>query len=190
MVSNGLLNLYSRGVIFIKKMVSFKSIIGWTTMTLFFLLCFIIVLCLPIKLFWLYGLFGGFIIIGLIAIFTAQTYIIIDEQKSKIDLVLSPLIDPFINKEVRYNKDNWNNSIGLNDVGNYFIKKISKEEKSLFLGSKFILNKYIVIETLKGSKKYFYVALFTKKQIEYILNVLNKYAINCSPVDNDMKFFK
>ncbi len=149
-------------------MTSFKTTFGWSMMTLAFLICFIVLLLIPNKLYWLIGLFGGLVIIGTIAIITTKSQIIINEDEKTIKLIISPLIDPASCKEKRHRIDEWNNHVNLLEIKSYQIRKVSKEEKEKFLGSKFVSNNYLIIELKKGSLKYINISQFSKKQIAFI----------------------
>jgi len=157
------------------KIISLKSIIIWLLVTLMFLTCFIVLFFLPNTLLWLFVFFGGFVVIGIILIFTAQTKIVIDDQKLTIELIASPLTDPSINKENRRKKDEWNNKVNLSDIKDLTIRKVSREEKNGLLGSKFISNEYLVIKVKSGGLKFLHIAMFSNKQIAEIVKIINKY---------------
>ena len=71
-------------------------------------------------------------------------------------------------------RDQWNYNVYFPDIQSIEIVSLSKEERRKNLGSKYLFHKYLKIKVSKNGYKYIYISLFTKKQINNIINIFSK----------------
>jgi hypothetical protein len=74
------------------------------------------------------------------------------------------------------NKDNidrWNWEVRISEIKIVEVVYLTKEEKYKFTSGKFFFNKFLSITLNNDKKKYFYISLFSNKQIKKIVRLLN-----------------
>ncbi len=69
----------------------------------------------------------------------------------------------------------FNSCVSLDEIEAFEIVSLTKEEKKQYVGQKHIFSKYLKFK-IKNSDdcKYIYISVYSKKQIDYLLNLLSK----------------
>ena len=67
----------------------------------------------------------------------------------------------------------WNSEININEVSNVELVKLTKAQKTKYIGYIHLFDKYIKISLNNSiSAKYIYVSIYSKSQIKQIINIL------------------
>jgi len=69
--------------------------------------------------------------------------------------------------------DGWNNNVYMPDVENVEVVVLKKKDRTKLLGSRYVFHKYLKIKVGVDTYKYFYVSMFSKKQITELISIMN-----------------
>lgn len=68
----------------------------------------------------------------------------------------------------------YNSEINIYDIEKIEIITLTKEEQLKYIGYKHLLRKYLKLNLKYGNPKYVYVGIYSKYQINKIIEILNK----------------
>lgn len=121
------------------------------------------------------GIAGGFMAMAICSFFALGcfvNYIVIDKGL----IVVNDY--PFLcsKNNLKNNQLQTSNScIMLDEIENFEIVRLSKDEKKKYIGLKHLFSKYLKFKIKNSDEcKYIYVSVYTKKQIDCLLNILSK----------------
>ena len=112
------------------------------------------------------------VVLSLLKLFAIPNHIVINNNKMKVfDFPLLATNKFYIKKRSLIL---WNSEINIDEVETAELVELSKEKKIKYIGYTHLLNKYIKISLLNSnSDKYIYASIYSKFQIENIINLLN-----------------
>lgn len=113
-----------------------------------------------------------FIVLALIKLFSIPYHIVIENNRIKVyDF-------PLFATNKFYTKKRslilWNSEINIDEVKTVELVKLTKEQKTKYIGYNHLFNRYIKVSlNNSNSDKYIYVSIYSKSQINKIIKLLN-----------------
>lgn len=119
-------------------------------------------------------IFISFAIVVLLAIALLPTKFIVNNEEGSLELVITTYKKDKINPVLTKERDVWNNKVLFKDIKSVEIKKLTKEDKKNYIGTKFKFNNYLVIQLKNNTTKYMYISMFFNKQVSKLLETIEK----------------
>ena len=113
-----------------------------------------------------------FIVLALLKLFSFPYHIIVRNNRMKVyDF-------PLLATNKFYDKKRslilWNSEINIDEVKTVELVKLTKEQKTKYIGYNHLFNRYIKVSlNNSNSDKYIYVSIYSKSQINKIIKLLN-----------------
>ena len=113
-----------------------------------------------------------FIVLALLKLFSFPYHIIVRNNRMKVyDF-------PLLATNKFYDKKRslilWNSEINIDEVKTVELVKLTKEQKTKYIGYNHLFNRYIKVSLNNShSDKYIYVSIYSKSQINKIIKLLN-----------------